>query len=84
MYSLINRHKSLVTKSVKVQQFKAACDTTLLWRVYDAGGMDEITTKAGLLAEMKKITVRVIHKTLHMQNLWAMKQSPDEQTHGHC
>ena len=31
-----------------------------------------------LLTQVKKIAVRVVHKTLHLQNLWKMIQSPEE------
>ena len=68
-----------VTEQVKIQQLKAACDEPLLRRVHDAGGLTSITTEEALLAEIKKLAVRVVHKTLHLQNMWSMTQSPEEQ-----
>ena len=68
-----------VSEQVKIQQLKAACDELLLRRVHDAGGLPSIVTEEALLAEMKKLGVRVVHKTLHLQNMWSMIQSPEEQ-----
>ena len=70
--------QSVVSESTKVQQLRAACDDDLLRRVYDAGDLSSLTTETLLLAQIKKIAVRVVHKTLHLQNLWAMHQSPEE------
>ena len=67
-----------VKEQVKVQQLKAACDEALLRRVHDAGGLSSLDTEVTLLAEIKKLAVRVVHKTLHLQNMWAMSQSPGE------
>ena len=30
------------------------------------------------MGQMKKIAVRVVHQTLHLQMLWKMSQDPDE------
>ena len=70
--------QSPVSESVKVQQLRAACEDDLLRRVYDAGDLASMNTEVLLLAQIKKIAVRVVHKTLHLQNLWGMTQSPDE------
>ena len=67
-----------VSEAVKVQQLRAACEDDLLRRVYDAGDLASMTTESLLLAQIKKIAVRVVHKTLHLQNLWSMFQSPEE------
>ena len=37
-----------------------------------------MNTETLLLTQVKKIAVRVVHKTLHLQNLWKMSQSPEE------
>ena len=65
-------------EEVKVQQLQAACDQALLRRVYDDGGLAALDTEAKLLAKVKKLAVRVVHKTLHMQNLWNMIQQTEE------
>ena len=67
-----------VSESVKVQQLRAACEDDLLRRVYDAGNLADMNTETLLLTQVKKIAVRVVHKTLHLQNLWKMSQSPEE------
>ena len=76
--------QSVVPEAVKVQQLQAACDQDLLRRVYDAGGMDTLITEQMLLAQVKKLAVRVVHKTLHMQNMWSMTQSPEEPVRAFC
>ena len=70
--------QSVVSEQVKVQQLKAACEESLLRRVYDAGGLDSLDTEHLLLTQIRKLAVRVVHKTLHLQNMWAMVQSPEE------
>ena len=65
-------------EEVKVQQLQAACDQALLRRVYDDGGLAALDTEVKLLAKVKKLAVRVVHKTLHMQNLWNMIQQAEE------
>ena len=70
--------QSPVSETVKVQQLRAACDDNLLRRVYDAGDLSSMNTETFLLAQIKKIAVRVVHKTLHLQNMWTMNQSPEE------
>ena len=76
--------QSVVGEEVKVQQLKAACEGRLLRRVYDAGDFDTLTTEALLLAQMKRIAVRVVHKTLHLQNVWAMTQGAEETIRAFC
>ena len=70
--------QTTVSEQVKVQQLRAACDDDLLRRVYDAGDLASLDTEALLLGQVKKIAVRVVHKTRHLQNMWAMVQSPEE------
>ena len=67
-----------VSETVKVQQLRAACEDDLMRRVYDAGDLSSMNTESLLLDQIKKIAVRVVHKTLHLQNLWKMVQSPEE------
>ena len=67
-----------VKEQVKVQQLKASCDEALLRRVHDAGGLSSLDTEVSLLAEIKILAVRVVHKTLHLQNMWSMSQTPGE------
>ena len=50
-----------VSESVKVQQLRAACEDDLLRRVYDAGNLSEMNTETLLLAQIKKIAVRIVH-----------------------
>ena len=76
--------QSPVSEQVKVQQLKAACEGRLLRRVYDAGDFDTLTTESLLLAQMKRIAVRVVHKTLHLQNMCAMSQGPEETIRAYC
>ena len=52
--------------------------------MYDAGDFDTLTTEPLLLAQMKRIAVRVVHKTLHLQNMWAMSQGPEETIRAYC
>ena len=63
---------------MKVHQLRAACDDDLLRRVYDAGDLANMNTEELLISQIKKIAVRIVHKTRHLQNLWAMTQSPEE------
>ena len=70
--------QSVVSEPIKVQQLRAACDDDLLRRIYDAGDQVGMNTEALLLAQIKKLAVKVFHKTLHLQNLWSMSQSPEE------
>lgn len=55
---------------MKFPQLKAACDEPLMRRVQDGGGLPNIDTEEALLAEMKKLAVRVVHKTLHLLNIF--------------
>ena len=61
--------QSVVSEQVKVQQLKAACEESLLRRVYDAGGLDSLDTEHLLLTQIRKLAARVVHKTLHLQNM---------------
>ena len=62
----------------KLQQLRAACHQDLLQRVYDAGNFTGLNTVELLLASMKKLSVQIVHKTIHMMNMWRMQQEADE------
>ena len=70
--------QTVVQEATKVQQLRAACTNDLLRRVYDAGDLASLNTEELLMQQIKKIAVRVVHKTLHLQNMWSMTQAPDE------
>ena len=76
--------QSVVSEQVKVQQLQAACDEFLLRRVYDAGVLASLKTEYLLLSQIKKLAVRMVHKTLQLQNMWAMTQSPEEPVRAFC
>ena len=76
--------QSVVSEQVKVQQLQAACEESLLRRVYDAGGLATLDTEALLITQIQKLAVRMVHKTLHLQNMWAMQQSPEEPIRAFC
>ena len=46
--------------------------------MYDAGDLANMNTEDLLMQQIKKIAVRIVHKTLHLQNMWSMSQAPDE------
>ena len=75
---------SVTSEQVKVQQLRAACDEDLLCRVNDAGGLQGLNTEKDLLKQIKKLGVRVVHKTHHLQNMWQMKQDPEEPLIAFC
>ena len=76
--------QATTTEQVKVQQLRAACDEELFRRVYDAGGLEGLNTEKDLLQQIKNLGVRVIHKTLHLQNMWQMTQDPEEPIRAFC
>ena len=66
------------SETQKVEQLRAACDTNLLQRVYDSGSFDSLITTDLLLAKMKELSVKKVHKTIHMVHMWKMIQEPSE------
>ena len=66
------------SETQKVEQLRAACDTNLLQRVYDSGSFDSLNTTDLLLAKMKELSVKKVHKTIHMVHMWKMIQEPSE------
>ena len=43
-----------------------------------------MNTEKDLLQQIKNLGVRVIHKTLHLQNMWQMTQDPEEPIRAFC
>ena len=76
--------QSVVTENIKIQQLRAACDEPLLRRVFDAGGFGDYNTEPLLLERIKTLAVKFTHKTLHIQNMWSMKQDPEESIKAFC
>ena len=70
--------QSAVSESVKLMQLQAACDDDLRQRVFDTGTYSSLTTEAQFLAKMKELSVIVVHKSIHLMNLWKMRQESDE------
>ena len=69
--------QSVVSESVKVMQLQAACDKDLRQRVFDTGNYASLTTEEAFLSKMKELAVIVIHKSIHLRNLWKTVQQPD-------
>ena len=76
--------QSVTSEQVKLQQLRAGCDEDLLRRVYDAGDLQGLNTEKDLLKQIKNLGVRVVPKTLHLQNMWQMKQDPEEPIRAFC
>ena len=70
--------QSAVSESVKLMQLQAACDDNLRQRVFDTGTYSSLTTEAQFLEKMKELSVIVVHKSIHLMNLWKMRQESDE------
>ena len=68
--------QTVVPESVKVMQLQAACDKDLRQRVFDTGNYDSLTTEGAFLSKMKELAVIVIHKSIHLRNLWKTVQQP--------
>ena len=67
-----------VSPTVQLMQLQAACDDQLRQRVYDTGVYAALTTTALFLTKMKELAVIVVHKSIHLRNLWKMQQQSDE------
>ena len=59
-------------------QLQAACDNSLRQRVFDTGTHASLTTEEAFLDKMKELAVIVIHKSIHLRNLWKTVQQSDE------
>ena len=71
--------QSVVPESVKLMQLQAACDDALRQRVFDTGTYSSLTTEDLFLKKMKELAVIVLHKSIHLRNLWKTMQQSDEQ-----
>ena len=67
-----------VSASVQLMQLQAACDDELRQRVFDTGQYASLTDTASFLNKMKELAVVVVHKSIHLRNLWKMQQQSDE------
>ena len=70
--------QSVVSESVKLMQLQAACDDALRQRVFDTGTYSSLTTETEFLKKMKELSVIVVHRSIHLMNLWKMHQESDE------
>merc|ERR1711888_51772 len=70
--------QSVVSEEVKVSQLQAACDDSLRQRVFDTGTYASLTTEETFLAKMRELSVIVVHKSIHLRNLWKTAQQSDE------
>ena len=71
--------QSVVSEAVKLLQLQAACDNALRQRVFDTGTYSSLTTEDLFLKKMKELAVIVMHKSIHLRNLWKTMQQSDEQ-----
>ena len=74
----IQQSQAPVSESVKLMQLQAACDQSLRQRVFDTGTYSSLTTADLFLKKMKELSVIVVHKSIHLMNLWKMRQESDE------
>ena len=70
--------QSPVSPAVQLMQLQAACDGPLQQRVFDTGKYTSLTTSELFMSKMKELAVIVVHKSIHMMNLWKMIQQSDE------
>ena len=71
--------QSVVSPDVQLMQLQAACDESLRQRVFDTGMYAALDTAELFLVKMKELAVIVVHKSIHLMNLWKMQQQSDEQ-----
>ena len=70
--------QSPVSPAVKLMQLQAACDEHLRQRVFDTGTYASLSTAELFLEKMKELAVIVVHKAIHLMNLWKMQHQSDE------
>ena len=70
--------QSVVSPAIQLMQLQAACDDSLRQRVFDTGTYSSLTSPELFLAKMKELAVIVVHKSIHLMNLWKMSQQSDE------
>ena len=66
--------QTVVPEATKVMQLQAACDNSLRQRVFDTGTHASLTTEEAFLDKMKELAVIVIHRSIHLRNLWKTVQ----------
>ena len=64
--------QSAISPEVKLMQLQAACDDQLRQRVFDTGVYSSLNTAELFLEKMKELAVIVVHKAIHLMNLWKM------------
>ena len=67
-----------VSPAVQLMQLQAACDGSLQQRIFDTGTYPSLSTADLFLAKMKELAVIVVHRSIHLMNLWKMSQESDE------
>ena len=70
--------QSPVSPAVQLMQLQAACDGSLQQRIFDTGSYPALTTADLFMSKMKELAVIVVHKSIHLMNLWKMSQQSDE------
>ena len=71
--------QTVVPEAIKVMQLQAACDQALRQRVFDTTGTRaSLTTEKAFLDKIKELAVIVVHRSIHLRNLWKTVQQSDE------
>ena len=70
--------QTVVPEAIKVMQLQAACDQALRQRVFDTGTHASLTTEKAFLDKIKELAVIVVHRSIHLRNLWKTVQQSDE------
>ena len=70
--------QSVVSPAIQLLQLQAACGDSLRQRVFDTGTYSSLTNPGLFIAKMKELSVIVVHKSIHLRNLWKMSQQADE------
>ena len=65
--------QGVVSPEVKLMQLQAACDDKLRQRIFDTGIYTSLTTAETFLVKMKDLVVIIVHKSIHLMNLWKMQ-----------
>ena len=70
--------QTVVPEAIKVMQLQAAFDQALRQRVFDTGTHASLTTEKAFLDKIKELAVIVVHRSIHLRNLWKTVQQSDE------
>ena len=62
----------LAPEATKLMQLQAACDERLRQCIYDTGNFSTLNITALFLAKIKELAVIIVHKSVHLMNLWQM------------